>query len=73
MDVSHLHNTLTRLTITPKAIAFLAKHGHFIKISDEAIKDKSKADMLAKALVCIQVGWMLVQNLALTERKRAIP
>ena len=64
VDVSHLHNTLSRLTISPKGIAFLAKHGHFVKISDEAIKDKSKADWLAKSLVCIQVGWMLVQTVS---------
>lgn len=64
VDVSHLHNTLSRLTISPKGMAFLAKHGHFVKISDEAIKDKSKADFLAKALVCIQVSWMLVQTVS---------
>ena len=64
VDVSHLHNTLTRLTISPKGIAFLAKHGHFVKMSDVAIKDKSKADMLAKALVCVQVSWMLVQTVS---------
>ena len=64
VDVSHLHNTLSRLTLSPKGIAFLAKHGHFVKISDSAIKDKSKADWLAKSLVCIQVGWMLVQTVS---------
>lgn len=64
VDVSHLHNTLSRLTFTTKGLAFLAKHGHFVKISDAAVRDKSKADMLAKALVCIQVIWMLVQTIS---------
>ena len=64
VDVSRLHNTLARLTVSPKGVAFLAKHGHFLKISDATIRDKSKADMLAKALVCIQVGWMLVQTIS---------
>lgn len=64
VDVSHLHNTLSRLTITPKGIAFLARHGHFVKISDAAIKDESKADLLAKGLVCIQVTWTLVQTVS---------
>ena len=64
MDVSHIHNTLSRLTLSPKGLAFLAKHGHFVKISDATIQDKSKADMLAKALVCIQVTWMLVQTIS---------
>ena len=63
-DVSAIHNTLSRLTISAKGLAFLAKHGHFVKISDAAIRDKSKADMLVKSLVCIQVSWMLVQTVS---------
>ena len=64
VDVSSLHNTLSRLTISAKGLAFLAKHGHFVKMSDAAIRDKSKADMLIKSLACIQVSWMLVQTIA---------
>ena len=64
VDVSHFHNTLSRLTISPKGVAFLAKHGHSLKISDSSIRDKSKADILAKTLVCVQVGWTLVQTIA---------
>ncbi|KAL9074580.1 MAG: hypothetical protein Q9161_002172 [Pseudevernia consocians] len=64
VDVSHLYNTLSRLTISTKGMAFLAKHGHFVNIPEDAIRDKSKADTLAKALVCIQVSWMLVQTIA---------
>lgn len=63
VDVSHLHNTYTRLTITPKGVAFLAKNGHILKIPDSTIQDKSKADMLAKTLVVIQVSWMLIQTI----------
>ena len=64
VDVSHFHNTLSRLTVSPKGVAFLAKHGHSLKISDSTIRDKSKADILAKTLVCVQVGWTLVQTVA---------
>lgn len=64
VDISHLHNTSSRLAIFPKGLAFFAKHGHFVRISDAAIQDKSKADTLVKALVCIQVSWMLVQTIA---------
>ena len=64
VDVSAIHNTLSRLTISAKGLAFLAKHGYFVKISDAAIRDKSKADMLVKSLVCIQVSWMLVQTVS---------
>ena len=61
-DVSHLHNSLTRVTLSPKGVAFLAKHGHFLRIPESTIRDKSKADVLAKVLVCVQVSWMLVQT-----------
>ncbi|KAL8996273.1 MAG: hypothetical protein Q9169_004158 [Polycauliona sp. 2 TL-2023] len=64
IDVSHLHNSLTRLTISPKGIAFLAKHGKFVEIPDTTIRDKSKADTLAKGLVLVQVSWMLVQTIS---------
>ena len=64
VDVSHIHNTISRLTISPKGVAFLARHGHSLRISDSTIRDKSKADILAKTLVCVQVGWTLVQTIA---------
>lgn len=64
IDVSHLHNTLSRLTISPKGIAFLAKHNHFVRIPEAVIRDKSKADTLAKALVIVQVSWMVVQTVS---------
>ncbi|KAL8846228.1 MAG: hypothetical protein Q9221_008673 [Calogaya cf. arnoldii] len=64
IDVSHLHNSFSRLTISPKGIAFLAKHGEFVAIPDSTIRDKSKADTLAKGLVLIQVSWMLLQTIS---------
>lgn len=64
VDVSYLHNTYSRLTISPKGVAFLAKNGHVLKIPDSTIRDKSKADMLAKTLVVIQVSWMLIQTIS---------
>lgn len=63
VDVSHLHNSLSRVTISPKGVAFLASHGHFLSIPESTIRDKSKADILAKVLVCVQVAWMLVQTI----------
>ena len=64
VDVSHLHSDYSRLTISPKGVAFLAKYGHVLKIPEDTIRDKSKADMLAKTLVVIQVSWMLIQTIA---------
>lgn len=60
-DVRDIHDSLSQLTITPKGITFLAKHGHSFQLPEDSIQDKSKADLLAKALVCIQVTWHLVQ------------
>ncbi len=64
IEVSNLYNSLCRLTLSPKGIAFLAKHGKFVEISDSMIRDKSKADTLAKRLDLLQVSWMLVQTIS---------
>ncbi|CAG8971201.1 hypothetical protein HYALB_00010574 [Hymenoscyphus albidus] len=51
------------LTVSARGMAFLARCGHLPNISKDDIKDKSKADGLAKSFVCIQAGWMVVQVL----------
>ena len=53
-----------RLTLTPRGIALLAEGGLLPTISREEIADKSKADNLAKTLVCLQAGWMVLQVIA---------
>lgn len=63
---STLFNDLTRLTLTAKGVALLTKCGHVVEISLDDIKDKNKADGLAKLLVCIQAGWMIVQVISRT-------
>ena len=65
-QVGHMHNTLNRVTITTDGLLLLAYHGHFLDISKDSIRDKSKADSLAKCLVCVQVLWMVGQMI---ERK----
>ena len=50
-----------RLSLTARGVAFLARCGHLPKIKEDDIVDKSKADSLAKALACLQAGWMIVQ------------
>ena len=50
-----------RLTLTAKGVALLAHCGHLPDISADDIKDKNKADSLAKVLVCFQAGWMIIQ------------
>ena len=53
VDVSDIYDTHSLLTFQPLGIVRLAEKGHFIKISEKAIKDKSKADILAKLLVYV--------------------
>lgn len=45
----------------PGAILLLAREGHWIKIQQNEIDDKSKANIFQKALVLIQVLWMCMQ------------
>jgi hypothetical protein len=67
-DVESLHNALKRVTFSPNAILFLAKEGKFCRVNRNDIEDKSKANVLAKALVCVQVLWVAGQAI---ERKIA--
>ena len=50
-----------RLTLTARGTNLLAQCGHLPDIDYRDIKDKSKADGIAKALVLIQACWMLFQ------------
>jgi len=62
---SQLFSDLDGMTLTPKGMKFLAKNRLALPNVDiEAIRDKSKADSLAKLLVCLQAGWMLLQTIA---------
>lgn len=60
-DASRNDGIPQKLTVTARGIAFLAKCGHLPDIHENDIADKSKADSLAKALACLQAGWMVVQ------------
>jgi hypothetical protein len=53
-----------RLTLTSRGVRLLTKCGHIPYISEEFISDKSKADSLAKTLVCFQAAWFVIQILA---------
>lgn len=50
-----------RLHFTSHAILHLAKLNKLPNVSSADISDKSKADGLAKSLVCLQASWMLLQ------------
>jgi hypothetical protein len=55
--------TYTRLTLTPRALRKLAEVEPMLipDIPEHAIMDKSKANGLAKALVCLQACWFILQ------------
>jgi hypothetical protein len=53
-----------RVAVRGDGILLLARQGHLPDLSMEMISDKSKADSLAKTLVCVQAGWLVVQCIA---------
>ncbi|MCJ1244284.1 hypothetical protein MMC30_001482 [Trapelia coarctata] len=52
----------SRLTLTASGVILLAKCGHLPDIDRDFLWDKSKADGLAKAIVCLQAAWMILQT-----------
>lgn len=60
-DASHLSTKHKRLTLTVPGMVFLIKLGRIPKVSQELVADKSKADFLAKILVILQAGWLVIQ------------
>ncbi|MCJ1264560.1 hypothetical protein MMC22_004433 [Lobaria immixta] len=58
-----LPNEATHLTIRLNGLRYIAEHAPALipDISEEAIRDKSKADGLVKVLVCLQAIWFCVQ------------
>ena len=59
-DVRDIDNTLERVTISARGVAFLAKQGSFLDISRETILAKSKAGLVGKALIVTQVAMCLL-------------
>lgn len=53
-----------RVTLSAHATILLARCGHLPDIDPDYIKDKSKADSLAKVIVLLQATWFLVQAIA---------
>lgn len=61
-------STQPQFTFTPLGITTLAKQGLLPRTSGAAVSDKSKADIVAKVLICIQAGWFLIQSIARVAR-----
>ena len=63
-DIENLADNLGLMTLTPRGVIALAGQGQFVDISTEDIREKSKADVFTKSLVCVQVSWMVIQCIA---------
>lgn len=57
------HTGRRRLTLTPDGVEYIARHHPTLlpQLKEEEIRDKSKANALAKLLVCMQAGWFIFQ------------
>lgn len=64
VDTPQFDHRQQYLTLTAEMLEAFAHRGKFIEIEESEITDKSKADFLAKVLVCLQVTWMLVECVA---------
>ena len=72
-DELFLPKSRLRAALTPEGIRFLLKHepGFLPDISEDQIKDKSKADGLKKFLVCTQALWFCIQ--CMSRLAKALP
>ena len=52
------------IVLTPDGVIEFARGGVFFEISREVISNKSKANLLGKGLVCMQVIWFVIQCIA---------
>ena len=50
--------------LTPSGIVLFAKHGLLPDVPVKRLKERGKADLLAKTLVCAQAIWMVIETIA---------
>ena len=61
-NLTTLTAQIERYTLTPQGVLRAVELGlQLPKLTKEAIKDRSKADSLAKSLACLQAGYMALQ------------
>ncbi len=52
------------ISLTSGAVRGLAYSGRFLYVDDREVQDRSKADGLAKLLICVQVSWLSIECIA---------
>ncbi|KAI0506364.1 hypothetical protein F5B22DRAFT_623967 [Xylaria bambusicola] len=63
VNVSAINPEFQYMTVTPAGLCLLAEYSRLPHVSRKSIKDRSKADGLAKLLVCVQVAWLIIQSI----------
>jgi hypothetical protein len=66
VDVSDMHDTLSKVVLAPAGVIYLAKLGRLpdIQMSDKDIRDKSKADSVAEMIAVLQISWLVLHCLS---------
>lgn len=62
--IFNVSSNAQRLTLTPQGLLLLRECGLVPHIEEREIRDKGNSDGLAKAIVCFQAGWLIVQCIA---------
>ena len=73
-EPNFLPNHRSRLCISVYGLSYIAKKAPnlILDIAEKDIKDKSKADNLAKFIVCLQALWFCVQRITRVSQRKAI-
>lgn len=58
---TYRYNDLSQLTLTSRSVLLLNELEMYPMPSLKSIQDRSKANYLAKGLVCLQAGWLVLQ------------
>jgi hypothetical protein len=58
-----------RLNLTAEGVRMMSFLGRLPDVPESQIEDKSKADGLAKMIVVLQAGWMVIQTIARVQQK----
>ncbi|KAL8640079.1 MAG: hypothetical protein Q9228_002963 [Teloschistes exilis] len=66
VNIGDIHDRWSKVLLTSSGVTYLAQKGYFFEIADSDLRDKSKADSLAKILVLLQITWTILQCLCRT-------